>query len=54
VIEKGLNPGDRVVVEGAQKVRPGMTVKPTVVEIKDRAAGPPPSPSAPKAAVAGA
>jgi membrane fusion protein (multidrug efflux system) len=31
VIESGLNAGDRVVVEGLQKVRPGMTVNPTVV-----------------------
>ncbi|UCD46750.1 MAG: efflux RND transporter periplasmic adaptor subunit [Deltaproteobacteria bacterium] len=27
IIEEGLNPGERVVVEGLQKVRPGMTVK---------------------------
>jgi membrane fusion protein (multidrug efflux system) len=54
VIEKGLNPGDRVIVEGAQKVRAGMTVKPAVVEIPDTPTEPPPSPSAPKAAVAGA
>ena len=31
VIESGLNVGDRVVVEGLQKVRPGVTVNPTVV-----------------------
>jgi membrane fusion protein (multidrug efflux system) len=30
VIEKGLDPGDRVVVEGAQRLRPG-----TVVSAKD-------------------
>ena len=54
VIEKGLNPGDKVVVEGGQKVRAGMTVKPNLVEIKDTPAAEPPSPSAPKAAVAGA
>ncbi len=35
VIENGLNPGDRVVVEGLQKVRPGITVNPTVVTIED-------------------
>ena len=28
VIESGLNAGERVIVEGIQKVRPGMTVKP--------------------------
>jgi len=38
VIENGLNPGDRVVVEGLQKVRPGVTVNPTVVTIEDEAA----------------
>jgi membrane fusion protein (multidrug efflux system) len=40
VIESGLNAGDRVVVEGMQKVRPGMTVNPTVVAIDDDAAAP--------------
>jgi len=35
VIENGLNPGDRVVVEGLQKVRPGITVNPTIVTIDD-------------------
>jgi membrane fusion protein (multidrug efflux system) len=29
VIEKGLQPGERIVVEGVQKVRNGMAVKPT-------------------------
>src|SRR5215472_988847 len=29
VIEEGLHPGERVVVEGVQKVRPGMAVHPT-------------------------
>jgi membrane fusion protein (multidrug efflux system) len=28
IIEKGLSPGDRVVVEGIQKVKPGMVVNP--------------------------
>jgi len=31
VIESGLQPDDQVIVEGLQKVRPGMTVNPTVV-----------------------
>jgi len=31
VIESGLRPDDEVIVEGLQKVRPGMTVNPTVV-----------------------
>ncbi|HEV8416592.1 MAG TPA: efflux RND transporter periplasmic adaptor subunit [Bryobacteraceae bacterium] len=29
IIEEGLKPGERVVAEGVQKVRPGMTVRPT-------------------------
>ena len=28
IVEGGLNPGDRVIVEGTEKVRPGMVVKP--------------------------
>jgi len=28
IVSKGLKPGDRVIVEGVQKVRPGMQVKP--------------------------
>ena len=28
IINQGLNPGDRVVVEGTLKIRPGMTVNP--------------------------
>lgn len=28
IIESGLQPGDRVIVQGAQKVRPGITVRP--------------------------
>jgi hypothetical protein len=28
VIEKGLKPGDRVIVEGQLKVRPGVLVQP--------------------------
>jgi membrane fusion protein (multidrug efflux system) len=31
VIESGLTPGDRVIVEGLQKVRPGMKVNPRLV-----------------------
>jgi membrane fusion protein (multidrug efflux system) len=29
IIEEGLKPGERVVAEGVQKVRPGMQVNPT-------------------------
>jgi membrane fusion protein (multidrug efflux system) len=28
VVKSGLKPGDRVIVEGTQKARPGMQVKP--------------------------
>ena len=35
VIEEGLQPGERVVVEGLQKVQKGMKVQPTLVEISD-------------------
>lgn len=41
VIDKGLNPGERVVVEGLQKVRPDIPVTPTTV--------PMPDPNAPRA-----
>jgi membrane fusion protein (multidrug efflux system) len=38
VVDSGLNPGDRVVAEGVQKVRPGMQVnaKPFVAETTGR------------------
>jgi len=35
VIDSGLNPGERIVVEGLQKVRPGVTVKPEMVTIEE-------------------
>ena len=35
VIEKGLKPGDRIVVEGAQKVRPGIEVNPKPVPAEE-------------------
>jgi membrane fusion protein (multidrug efflux system) len=41
LVLKGLNPGDRVITEGLQKVQPGATVKPVP-------AGSPPSPPPPK------
>jgi membrane fusion protein (multidrug efflux system) len=31
IVDEGLKPGERVVVEGVQKARDGMTVNPTVV-----------------------
>ena len=47
VVAKGLKPGERVIVEGAQKVRPGMQVK---VEQKSGAGAAPAAPAAPAAA----
>jgi membrane fusion protein (multidrug efflux system) len=35
IIDSGLKPGDRVVVEGLQKVRPGLKVKPETVTIEE-------------------
>jgi membrane fusion protein (multidrug efflux system) len=49
IVTKGVKPGDRVIVEGIQKVRPGMQVKP---ELRSAAAPPPetqPSEAAPPA-----
>ncbi|HKQ97681.1 MAG TPA: efflux RND transporter periplasmic adaptor subunit [Candidatus Polarisedimenticolia bacterium] len=46
LVEKGLQPGDRVVLEGAQKVPPGAKVVPKEV--------PPPDPSAPAPAAGAA
>jgi len=37
-IESGLKADDRIVVEGVQKVRNGVTVNPTVVELDDKGA----------------
>ena len=45
VVEKGLKPGERVVVEGVQKVRPGQIVNPKPAS----AGGPSATPSAPAA-----
>jgi RND family efflux transporter MFP subunit len=42
IIEKGLSPGDRIVVEGIQKVKPGMVVNP-------KPAAEPAAPAAPTA-----
>jgi membrane fusion protein (multidrug efflux system) len=46
VIDSGLQADDRVVVEGLQKVRSGMTVSPTMVEIPDPARAPDVAPAA--------
>jgi membrane fusion protein, multidrug efflux system len=49
VIESGLKPGERVIVEGLQKARPGMKVKPELVPLEVPAVSPP-AVSAPAAA----
>ena len=42
VVDSGLKPGERVIVEGVGKVRPGAPVKPvTASAAKDSAAAPP-------------
>jgi len=41
VIDAGLKAGERVVVEGVQKVRPGVKVKPEAVQIEEGGAAPP-------------
>ena len=40
LIAEGLSGGDRLVVEGLQKIQPGMTVKPVKVDEEDAEAGP--------------
>lgn len=48
IVETGLSPGARVIVEGLEKVKTGDKVKPTVVEapaVADSAAAPSPGPS---------
>jgi membrane fusion protein (multidrug efflux system) len=42
VIDSGLKNGDRVVVEGLQKVRPGVKVKPEMVKIEEGSGAAPP------------
>jgi len=46
VIQKGVEPGDRVVVEGFQKVRPGMVVAPKPAPPELAGAPPPQTPAA--------
>jgi len=54
VIDSGLKAGDRVVVEGLQKVRPGIKVTPEVVTIQDGAAAPGGAPAGAPAEAKGA
>jgi len=37
VVDSGLKPGDRVIVQGTEKVRPGMTVSPVAAQLPDAA-----------------
>jgi membrane fusion protein (multidrug efflux system) len=41
VIDQGLEVGDRIVVEGLQKARPGTPLKPTVITAAELEAPPP-------------
>ena len=46
IIESGLTPGERVIVDGLQKARPGATVKPVVASATPPATPPAASPAA--------
>lgn len=48
IIEKGLTPDDRIIVEGLQKVRPGVTVKTQEVKIEDESKASAAKPETPK------
>jgi membrane fusion protein (multidrug efflux system) len=41
IVQQGLKPGDRVIVEGIQKVRPGSVVHPTPYKVTTAAAASP-------------
>jgi membrane fusion protein (multidrug efflux system) len=41
IIEKGLHPGDKVVVEGIQKATPGIIVNPQPFQPQDQTNSPP-------------
>jgi membrane fusion protein, multidrug efflux system len=47
VVREGLKPGERIVINGLQRVRPGMVIKPVVVPMEGQAA---PAPAAPAGA----
>jgi membrane fusion protein (multidrug efflux system) len=54
IVKSGLKPGERVIVEGVQKVRPGMQVKAVMKSADAPAAAPAPAPPAKPAAKPGA
>jgi membrane fusion protein (multidrug efflux system) len=47
VVDSGLKAGERVVVEGLQKVRPGVKVKPETVKMEAEEGAAPPGAAAP-------
>jgi RND family efflux transporter MFP subunit len=47
IVSAGLKPGERVIVEGIQKARPGMQVKPELRAAEEGKAGPAQPPAAP-------
>ena len=47
IVSSGLKPGERVIVEGLQKARPGMQVKPELKAAVDAKPAPAQSPAAP-------
>jgi membrane fusion protein, multidrug efflux system len=49
IVDSGLKSGERVVVEGLQKVRTGMKVKPEMVKVEEPGADPPGAAGAPAA-----
>src|SRR5499426_172917 len=50
IVSNGLKPGERVIVEGLQKVRPGMQVKPELRSVEDGKSGTTPPPAQPPVA----
>jgi len=50
VVRNGVKPGDRIVVNGLQRVRPGMVVKPRIVPMEGEQAAAPEAPAAAPAA----
>ncbi|MBC7779080.1 MAG: efflux RND transporter periplasmic adaptor subunit [Proteobacteria bacterium] len=50
VIREGLKPGETIIVDGLQRVRPGMTVKPTLVPMDPKERPQPPAKGAPPGA----
>jgi membrane fusion protein (multidrug efflux system) len=52
IVTRGVEPGERVIVEGSQKVRPGMQVKPEAAPPRPASAAPPAAAPGPSAAPA--